>query len=79
MSAQFEDKRGLKFPNLLEYAARFHDKWRRLQCPNSLVAEERRQGTGSLETKCAARNLGISIRNPSPPLACSWGMYAHKY
>ena len=27
-----------------------------------------------LETKCAARNLGVSIRNPSP-----WGMYAHKY
>jgi len=58
MSAQFEDKRGLKFPNLLEYAASFHDKWRRLQCPNSLVAEERRQGTGSFGDKMCCQKPG---------------------
>jgi len=32
-----------------------------------------------LEKKYAARNLGVSIINPSPPPACYWGMYAHKY
>lgn len=39
----------------------------------------RREDVGHVvsDTKCAAKNLGISIRNPSPPTACSSYMYAH--
>lgn len=58
MSAQFEDKHGLKFFLIFWNMHLGSMTSERLQCPNSLVAEVRRQGTGSFGDKmCCQKPL----------------------